>query len=230
MAWRQCVDHETSRGRLYRRLARQHQHFYPRLLNDHHRKFMTYLKSCGHGKFDRIDFRQLNLDRIHESIEDDTYPVRLPDWAAELYQSTRRSASNSNPYDNTGDINPSAKSKKRGRQENKKGNKVDNPNIDKELIAPPSLTYQQIFNPHIRKLVSKVSHDNKTMKCNNFHHRGFCYENCRCASSHGKNLTDNEKSNFKKHVQDLIRAYNETNQTPNASVPNGNPPTGTSST
>ena len=65
------------------------------------------------------------------------------------------------------------------KKDNKRGDKIINKNMDEKMKIPADLKYGDIFHPEMRKGFPAVNHDDGTIKCNNYHHRGFCYSKQR---------------------------------------------------
>ena len=181
---------------------------------------MTYLRSSGHGKYSKLAFRQLYFDRIHSSIEDETYMVRVPLWAEKILNKKANKQNESNAGNGGG--YGSGKEKKKIKRE--KGQFVTNSDKYLAKLIPDGVTYQQLFHPNVRKGVPAANHIDGSTKCNNFHHRGNCHDTCKFSASHAKTLSDDEKEKGKTCVEALLAKYNATNNVQDPVVRNGNPP------
>lgn len=126
----------------------------------------------------------------------------------------------------TSDVSQPDKKKQKVRQE--RGKKIENPDVVKELMVPSPLTYEAVFHSHIRYKVPTTNHEDGVGKCNNYHHRGYCWEKgCRYSGSHGKVLSEKEKGESKNYLAALLAKYNAKNNSQNPVVPAGNPPNDT---
>lgn len=226
LSWKKTVDHAKNNEALYRRLTREHPNFYTSLACDYHRRFMTYLKSCGHASWAKIAFHQLHFERIFQQIEDESYTVRIPTWAAKTIQKDNiKKRHIPSPSPPTGTPAEHRSPTKRARPNiRKKGPYVKNPDQDLASLIPSGVTYQQLFHRDIRRLIPSIKHTDGTIRCNNYHHRGNCHELCDYAASHAKSLTDTEKAEAKQYVTDLLAKYNASTNAQDPIVPNGNPP------
>ena len=216
--------HAQEYERLCRALVAQAPHLYTSLCNDYHRRFMTYLRSSGHGKYSKLAFRQLFFDRIHASIEDETYIVRVPLWVQEILNkdTNKQNEAGAGSGSGSGGGNGSGRGKKKPKRE--KGQFVNNQDKYLAKLIPEGVTYQQLFHPNVRKGVPAFNHPDGSTKCNNFHHRGNCHDKCKFSASHAKTLSDDEKEKGKTYVEALLAKYNATNNVQDPVVPNGNPP------
>lgn len=88
--WKESASHAADSKCSYHLMAKHNFNFYTSLLNDYHRRFMTFLKSCAHGKLDNLKFSQLFFHRIHQTLEEESYQVRVPLWTNELQFSCKR--------------------------------------------------------------------------------------------------------------------------------------------
>ena len=83
--------------------------------------------------------------------------------------------------------------KKKQKIQKDRGNRIENTKIFQELKVPAPLTYEKVFHPHIRYKVETADHQDGTAKCNNYHHRGWCWDKgCKYSGSHGKSLCEAE--------------------------------------
>ena len=218
LAWKGAVAHASENERLYRSLAAQAPDFYTSVGSDYHRRFMTYLRSSGHGKYSKLAFRQLFFDHIQRNIEDETYVVRVPLWAQVALTKQNKQADAGNGNGGGGHGNEKKKVKR------EKGKFVVNQDKDLSKLIPEGVTYQQLFHPNIRKGVQAFGHSDGSVKCNNYHHRGNCHDKCKFSASHAKTLSEDEKAKGKTYVESLLAKYNAQNNVQNPVVPNGNPP------
>lgn len=210
LAWESPIDHARSYERVYRDQARSHPDLYLSLLNDYHRRFMTFLISCGFGKWNKLQTRQLHFECIFEGIEEETYTVRTPSWA-KLLAPKRSHKKNLSGY------LPGL--------ETDRNRRVPNPNFHEELSVPLPLTFQQIFSQENRRNITPALHDDSSIKCNNYHHRGYCQEwGCYYAQSHNKTVSDKEKAAAKTFLHACIVKFNADKNNNNSVVPNGMPP------
>ena len=212
LAWKSAADHARENEGLYRRLAKDNKYFYTSIACDYHRRVMTHLKTCGHGKFEKINFRQLYFDKIFQNLEDEPYAIRIPTWARELNSKKRQLEVGGGTPSNGGGGNPGPGKGKPKKPKREKGNFVVNE--DKKLVnlIPEDITYQQLFHPENRKYVKNTPHPDGSIKCNNWHHRRNCDDKCNFLASHSKILTDDEKEKAKVYVEKLVNKYRAKHQ------------------
>ena len=223
LAWESAIDHARNNERVYRDQAKQNPDLYLSILNDYHRRFMTFLISCGFGKWNKIQTRQLHFERIFEGIKEETYIIRTPSWAKLLAPKRLHSQISTEPHPGSVPSTPV----KRARLERNK--RVVNPNFDEELSVPHPLTFQQIFSLENRRKITPALHDDGSIKCNNYHHRGYCRERgCHYAHSHTKTLSAKEKVAAKNFLHACIAKFNAEKNNTDPAVPNGLPPKKTS--
>ena len=161
---------------------------------------------------------------MFRDIEEDHYIVKVPPFIVEMKRPAPQAGGGSRGGGSNG--HQSDKKKKKVLQE--RGNKVENQNVKKELLVPSPLTYDSVFHPHIRYKVPTTSHEDGVGKCNNYHHRGYCWEKgCRYSCSNGKVLSGKEVEDSKKYLAALLAKYNAKNNSQNHVVPAGDPPRGT---
>lgn len=169
-----------------------------------------------------MEFRQINFNTVFDDIDEDRYIVKVPPFVAEM----KRPAPQANGGSGGGAQPQPDKKRQKVRQE--RGKKIENEKVIQELMVPNPLTYEAVFHPHIRYKVPTTPHEDGVGKCNNYHHRGYCWEKgCRFAGSHGKTLTGKEKDDSKKYLAALMAKYNSKNNSNNPVVPTGDPPKGT---
>jgi len=68
-----------------------------------------------------------------------------------------------------------------------------------------------MFHPDLRKDLPAVNHEDGTVKCNTFHHRGFCYTKCKFKASHSKTLSENKLVKMRKYRSSLIEKWKQKN-------------------
>ena len=220
IAWRTAVTHAQQNEVIYRDYARQSNLFYVSLLDEYQRRFQIFMRSCGFGLVNRMRRNQLYFDRICEEIETLAYHTKRPRWLPEP-KPRRQDAQNSYSRDH-----------KRQRPNNDKttpnttSNSITNPNVDKDMILPEFVKFYDVFSREMRnKCGTKApKHANGTIRCNNFHHRGWCYPTCRFSSSHQIKLSDDEVKEGRNYAQQLLLHYNASKQNTPPSIPHGKPP------
>lgn len=220
MTWGIALEHATLNECLYREEFLKNKHFYVSILDDYHRRFQTFVQSCAFGSVDKLRTSQLQFDKICESVELFEYVVRTPSW---LLKRTRP-ASNPQSAPSTTACDISHKRQRTTNQRSTTSEKVINTHLDEQMRPPRSIKFGTIFNPTNRDGIKPTPHPDGSNKCNNFHHRGFCWSNCRYKHSHEKILTESEINSGRKYLNDLIGKLNATNNTSNPKIPSGLPP------
>ena len=214
LAIKEMVDHAKGNEVTYH----DHQEewtFYPSVLDHIHRRVQMFLHSASSGKISKLRIRQIDFSFLIDSIEGYTYHYHAPKW---LKASRKRSfdeveketPTGGGPSSSSGRPN-NKNSNDQQKRENKRGEKVMNGKLDDNMKIPGNLKYGEIFHPDLRKNVPVVNHDDGTVKCNNFHHRGFCYTKCKFKASHNKTLSENELLKMRKYRSTLIEKWKQKN-------------------
>lgn len=211
VAWDDTVQHAKRNESLYIRLDEEHEFFYGALMNDYHLQFQIFLSSCALGNFDDIDRKQLDFRPLHDRLKLQEYTPRQPRWMKRKLEARQNDRTRRQRIDQNRD----------NRQQN---NMIVNPDTDPQMRVPCPLRYRDVFHPNIRASFTPVNHPDGGEKCSNYHHRGYCFPNCRLANSHNKILTRHEREAGRRYVQSLINRYNARNNRTAPIVPNGNPP------
>ena len=114
--------------------------------------------------------------------------------------------------------------KKRYSQGRQSNDRIVNQNLDDQMRIPRNLKFCDIF-----KLINTgnhppLKHSDGTARCHNYHHRGFCWPTCNYNESHSRHLTDKEKPDGRKYIQNLLGKYNAVKNKKDPILPNGTPP------
>ena len=188
--------------------------FFASVLDHIHRRTQQFIHSAGEGKISNLKVRQLDFSTLMDEIEGFTFTYRIPKWLKTRKRSIDEIASPcttsgvSNNSNRRPTNNGTNNNTPRNQQTNsKKGEKVINNNVLDYLKIPSHLKYGDVFHPEMRKNIQTINHNDGTEKCNNWHHRGFCYSKCKWKSSHNKVLTQDEGNKCKDFVQKLIKKY-----------------------
>ena len=213
-AWRSAVIHAHTNEQVYTDLADQDPNFYVSVMFHYHSRFHKCIESGANGAISQLLRQMLDFSSIFKDIDEDRYIIKAPLWAQEIPVSR---------YNQKEEEEGPEKKKQKTKRD--KGRKIVNQNQCQELLCPAPLTYEQLFHPANRGGVKNKPHADGTIKCNNFHHHGYCWEKgCRYAGSHGKKLSDAEKEDSKEFLARLVKKYNEKHNLQKAVVPPGNPP------
>jgi len=155
-----------------------------------------FIHSVGEGKVSTLRKKEIDFSALLDDIEGYTYHYNTPKWLK-----TRKRSFNDLPNPspkNSIDVGTSAgggsnsNNDQKKRHDSKRGDKVTNSKLHDDLKVPSNLKYGDIFHPEMRKGIEPANHEDGTEKCNNWHHRGFCYSKCRWKMSHNKVLTEAE--------------------------------------
>lgn len=221
IAWSITLTHALRNECLYREEFLKNKHFYVSLLDDYHRRFQTFIQSCAFDEVDQLRHSQLKFEKLCDSIELFEYMVRTPSWLL------KRSRPEQSPQ-TTPTYTLTSSETKRPRSNttlrSSSGEKVVNLHIDPQMQPPRTIRFGALFNPENRDGTKTTNQPDGQFKCNNYHHRGFCWSTCRYKHSHDKTLTSSELTVGRKYLADLLGKYNAGNNTKNPTVPNGTPP------
>ena len=189
--------------------------FYASVLDHIHRRTQQFIHSAGEGQISRLKTRQLDFSTLMDEIEGFSYTYRVPKWL----KTKKRSIEDHN--NNNGGGGSSIKKANNGSNHDsvqkkrdiasKRGEKIINNNINSCLKVPHNYKYGDVFHPEMRKGITTANHSDGTEKCNNWHHRGFCYNKCKWKQSHSKTLTADEVERCKKFLKSLIEKYESKN-------------------
>ena len=188
--------------------------FFASVLDHIHRRTQQFIHSAGEGKISNLKVRQLDFSSLMDEIEGFTFTYRVPKWLKTKKRSideaehSYSSGSNSNSNKKPGNNNNSNKEKK---GTDKRGEKMINRNINDCLKVPQNIKYGDLFHPENRKGITAANHSDGTEKCNNWHHRSFCYKNCKWRQSHNKVLTSEEIDKCKSFMKKLVEKYESNN-------------------
>ena len=197
-AWKSAADHARYNEQIYVDHAEQNNDFFVSVMFHYHSRFHKCLESGADGELSKFLSNMLDFSSIFKDIEEDRYIIKAPIWSTETPSTGTTSRDKEGP-----------ERKKRNTRE-EKGKKIENPDVCQDLMVPAPLTYGQVFHPQNRKKVKAANHADGTTKCNNYHHQGFCWEKgCNYAGSHGKKLSEEEKSASKKQLEELVKRYND---------------------
>ena len=201
LEWGRAVQHARDNEGLYRRLARDDKYFYTSLACDYHRWYMTYIKSLGHGKFTKIAFNQFVWHNIFQAISEEVYTVKIPSWMKTITEAQDKKRKRE-PDDAKGGPVPAGagralrqRTPRRGFKE--KENYVVNPDKSLADLIPSDLTYPKLLHPKILVQIPKLTHEDGSIRCNNWHHRGNCHDKYDFIDSHNKVLITGEKAKGK---------------------------------
>ena len=214
-AWRTAVQHASTNKLTYREEQQKDKLFYASVLDDYNRRFQTFLRSCAFAKADKLRRNQLDFETICTTIETFGYQTRQPIWMK------KRDAENNHSF------NPSRDNNKRQRQAGLRPdnrNKVINDDIDDKMHLPNNTKFGDVFKPENRNLTPSLPHADGSIRCLNYHHRGFCWSNCNFINSHNKKLTSKEIEDGRKYLQNLLNTFNTSKNSAKPVAPRGMPP------
>jgi len=200
-----AIDNERS----YRDQAEDEWTFFPSMLDHIHRRTQMFIHSAGEGKVSLLRTKQIDFSPLMEDIEGHNYHHNTPKWLKTKKRPWKDStpvgnAGKSNSPGGSGNGNDNSPSNNDTKKKDKRGEKVTNNNMVECLKVPSHLKYGDIFHPEMRKGVEVVNHADGTERCNNWHHRGFCYSKCRFRNSHSKTLSADEIDKCKAFLQALL--------------------------
>ena len=204
------VDHAEDNERTYMVHGEDEWCFFASVLDHIHRRSQQFIHSAGEGHISKLKTRQLDFSNLIDEIEDFSYTYRTPKW---LKTKKRSFDENNNTLNNGGGSTkrPSnthaSTNNDQKKRESKRGEKVINSHVNECLKVPQDLKYGDVFHPEMRKGITTINHNDGTEKCNNWHHRGFCYSKCKWKQSHNKTLSPDEIEKCKKFVKHLIEKF-----------------------
>jgi len=207
------VQHALDNERTYRDHGEEWT-FFPSVLDHVHRRTQMFIHSAGEGMVSKLRTKQIDFNFLMENIEGYTYHYHTPKWL----KTKKRSLDEPGASGSTGPPSkaqqtddkrsPNSHGKKR---EDKRGEKIWNRDLSDKLKVPSEFKYGDIFRPEQRKGLTAENHEDGTIKCNNWHHRGFCYGKCKLRASHDKKLADSEITRMQKYKDALITKWKTTN-------------------
>ena len=168
--------------------------FYCSILNDYHRRFQTFLRSCAFAKADKIKKHLLTFSDVHRTIDTFNYIVHRPIWIKKREQMDTRQQPNTD-RDNK---------RQRYSQGRQNGDRIVNNDLDDQMRLPTNLKFGDVFKQANTGNAPKLNHADGSQRCHNFHHRGFCWNTCARKHSHQKRLTIQEKVEGRKYLQDIL--------------------------
>jgi len=204
------VEHALDNERTYRDHGEEWT-FFPSILDHVHRRTQMFIHSAGEGMVSKLRTKQIDFTFLMENIEGYTYHYHTPKWLKsrkrsidEQGSSGSGSAPKSLHSEDKRSPNPPGNKNKR---EDKRGEKIINRNVNEKLKVPSEFKYGDIFRPEQRRGLTAENHDDGTIKCNNWHHRGFCYGKCKLRASHEKKLSESEITCMQKYKDTLIEKW-----------------------
>lgn len=219
VAWGRASEHARCNEQAYIDQSLQERNFYSSVLFTFHCRFHKFLGSGAFGSVAQVLHRQIDFESTLRDIEEERFIVKAPPFVLENKRPAPQAAISGGKGDEP--------DKKKQRQKKDRGKRIDNNNKVSELMVPSPLTYEKVFHPEYRKKLSG-KHEDGTPICNNYHHRGYCWEKgCKYAGSHGKVLSATEVESSRKFLGQVLANYNAANNVENPVVPAGNPPSGT---
>jgi len=205
-ALQSMVDHAIENERTYKDHAEDDWTFYPGVLDHVHKRTQMFIHSAGEGDFNKLKTKQLDFTFLMESIEGYNYVHHTPKWLRTRKRSLdEQSRSNSGGGGNHN--SPNRQENDKNKKDNKRGEKLINQHVDAKMKIPQEFKYGDVFRPEQRKGLTPENHDDGSIKCNNWHHRGFCFSKCKLRSSHEKILSEGEKERMRKYSQTLIEKW-----------------------
>ena len=159
----------------------------------------------------KLRTKQIDFTFLMENIEGYTYHYHTPKWLKsrkrsidEQGSSGSGSAPKSLHSEDKRSPNPPGNKNK---QEDKRGEKIINRNVNEKLKVPSEFKYGDIFRPEQLRGLTAENHDDGSIKCNNWHHRVFCYGKCKLRASHEKKLSESEITRMQKYKDTLIEKW-----------------------
>ena len=177
--------------------------FFASVLDHVHRRTQAFIHSAGHGKIGSLSFKQLDFTSMLDSIENGTYQYFTPKWL----KTKRKSNQSEFDFIQKKNLDKDKDSNFKKRKYSNRGEQVNNKNIHHDMKVPQDLKFGDLFHPRCREGVPTVNHDDGTVKCNNFWHRGFCFSKCRFKDSHNKSLNEDELEKSKNYVKALTEKW-----------------------
>lgn len=96
-----------------------------------------------------------------------------------------------------------------------------NNNMESQIKIPEPQTYHEVFAPEFARPVKITNHEDGTEMCNNWHHKGRCYTNCKRTASHNKKLSEKDIETFRKY---MLTVYGNWSMKNKPAIPQGFPP------
>jgi len=204
-ALKSMIQHTMENERTYRDHAEENWTFFVGLLDHIHKRTQMFIHSAGEGRFDKLKTKQLDFTFLMESIEGYNYLHHTPKWLRSRKRSIDESnAAGSAPFGGPSP-NPSNKNNENDKKrDSKRGERIINKHTDEQMKIPQEFKYGDIFRPEQRKGLTPENHYDGSIKCNNWHHRGFCFSKCKLKNSHTKILTDGEKQRMRKYYSQAL--------------------------
>lgn len=85
---------------------------------------------------------------------------------------------------------------------------INNPKHQEELKIPEGVKFGDLFEPSNRNGIDGIPHPDGSLKCNNWHYRGWCKKSgCKFKKSQNKDLTEEEVTEGKKFVAALYEKF-----------------------
>ena len=163
-AWRSALQHATMNELAYCEEQQKEKLFYCSILNDYHRRFQTFLRSCAFAKAEKIKKHLLTFSDVHRTIDTFNYIVHHPIWIKKREQVDTRQQPNTD-RDNK---------RQRYSQGRQNGDRIVNNDLDDQMRLPTNLKFGDVFKQANTGNAPKLNHADGSQRCHNFHHRGFC--------------------------------------------------------
>ena len=202
LSWKHAREHAEMHEFLYVDKSAENPMFYASLCDDYHRRHQTFIHSLEFKEVDRMAVDHMNFEELTDRIDRFEYNVHRPTFI---------------PRKRPQDREQDDRKKKRHKPNDPKGGKysdsVNNPNLADEMKVPEGVKFGDIFNRKNKEGIEKtehkgaIKHPDGSVKCNNWHHRGWCLKTCHFSDSHEKTLSDEEKADGKKYVESLLENY-----------------------
>lgn len=193
-AWRMARSHAERNEFLYVDKSQENAMVYASLLNDYHRRHMTFLHSLGDKAVDAMATDQMDFSKVTEKMDCFEYVVNRPAWLPKRDHKDREKVEKEKKRQKPNNFRPRLDS-------------VNNPNHAPECKIPENIKFGALFEKSNRDGIEQVPHPDGSIKCNNWHYRGWCIKTCRFEDSHKKELTDDEKAKGKEYLMKLVEKY-----------------------
>ena len=192
--WRMAREHAEMNEFLYEDRKEENAMLFASLLNDFHRRHMTFIHSLEDKQVSSMAVEQMDFSRVTKKLDSFEYVVNRPSWIPKR-----------DPKDRQKQDNDKNKRQKPNNGFRAKAESINNPKQDPDLKLPAGMKFGDVFKDKYG--IEPVEHPDGTKKCNNWHYRGWCIKDCKFGDSHNKELTEDEKKKCKEYVTKLVERY-----------------------
>ena len=180
-AWRMAKEHAEMNEFIYADKKEENAMLFASLLNDFHRRHMTFIHSPGDKQVTSMAIEQMDFSKITNKIDCFEHVVNRPSWIPKR-----------DPKDRHKQENDNNKRQKPNNGFKARVETINNAKQDPALKLPTGMKFGDVFRD--RDGVEAVDHPDGTKKCNNWHYRGWCIKDCRYGASSQMTRRRREKS------------------------------------